>query len=95
MAITPEDVRYIATLARLELTPEEEARMVLDLQAILSYMETLNEIDTEGVPPMAHVMDLANVTRPDVPQSRIRREEALRRAPDADGTYFRVPKVIE
>lgn len=95
MSITPEDVRYLAGLARLRFTPEEETRMVRDLEAVLAYMQTLEEIDTDGVPPMTHVMELFNVERPDVAQQRIDREEALRNAPDADGTYFRVPKVIE
>ncbi|MEZ4699539.1 MAG: Asp-tRNA(Asn)/Glu-tRNA(Gln) amidotransferase subunit GatC [Rhodothermales bacterium] len=95
MAITREDVRYMAALARLRFTPEEEARMVEDLEAVLGYMAKLNELDTDGVPPMSHVIDLYNVEREDAAQQRISHAEALKNAPDADGTYFRVPKVIE
>ena len=95
MAISIEDVRYIANLARLRFSEDEEERLARDMSAILDYMEKLNKLDTTGVPPMAHVLDLHNVFRDDQAASRISREEALQNAPDADGTYFRVPKVIE
>ncbi len=95
MAISREDVRYIASLARLSYPPEDEERVAEELQAVLAYMATLNDIDTEGVPPMAHVIDLHNVEREDVAEQRITHEDALRLGSDADGTYFRVPKVIE
>ena len=95
MAITVEDVRYIAELARLSFSEEEERRLVGEMSAILDYMKKLSELDTTGVPPMAHVLDLENVFREDKAERRISREEALQNAPDADGTYVRVPKVIE
>lgn len=95
MAITVEDVRYIAELARLSFSEEEERRLVGEMSAILDYMKKLSELDTTGVPPMAHVLDLENVFREDKAEQRISREEALQNAPDADGTYVRVPKVIE
>ena len=95
MAVSKEDVHYIAQLARLRLTPEEETRMKEDLNAILGYMETLNELDTTGVEPMSHVLDLTNRFRPDAVQQRISHEDALKNATDADSDYFRVPKVIE
>ena len=95
MAISVEDVRYIAGLARLSFSEEEEERLAHEMSAILDYMEQLNELDTTGVPPMAHVLDLENVFRDDRAEARISREEALQNAPDADGTYFRVPKVIK
>ncbi|MGI9174362.1 MAG: Asp-tRNA(Asn)/Glu-tRNA(Gln) amidotransferase subunit GatC [Rhodothermales bacterium] len=95
MAISIEDVRYIAELARLRFSEDEEKRLAREMGAVLEYMEKLDELDTTGVPPMAHVFDLHNVFRDDEVASRISREEALQNAPDADGTYFRVPKVIE
>ncbi|WP_456429493.1 Asp-tRNA(Asn)/Glu-tRNA(Gln) amidotransferase subunit GatC [Rhodocaloribacter sp.] len=95
MSISLEEVRYIAKLARLRFSEDEERRLATQMSAILDYMAQLDELDTEGVPPMTHVLDLHNVFRPDVPVFRITREEALRNAPDASGPYFRVPKVIE
>lgn len=95
MALTTEEVRYIAALARLQFTPEEEAQLAEQMSAILEYMDKLNEADTEGIEPMSHVLDLYNVERPDVVMARVDREAALAVAPDADGTYFRVPRVIE
>lgn len=93
--VSIEQVRYIARLARLRFTEEEEHRMARQMSQILDYMAKLEELDTTDVPPMSHVLDLSNVTREDVAAPRITREEALRNAPDADDQYFRVPKVIE
>lgn len=95
MSITKEEVRYIAELARLRFSDEEEARMAEQMSSILDYMDKLNELDTAGVPPMSHVLDLYNAFRDDEVEQRISREEALRNAPDADNAYIRVPKVIE
>lgn len=95
MSITVEEVRYIAELARLRFEPEEEERLARQMSDILAYMEKLNELDTAAIPPMSHVLDLYNVFRDDAVEQRISREEALSNAPDADGEYFRVPKVIE
>lgn len=95
MAITSEEVRYVAALARLRFTEAEEAQLAGEMSAILGYMEQLGELDTDGVEPMAHVLDSSNVFREDAVQERITREQALANAPDADSDYFRVPKVIE
>lgn len=95
MTVSIEQVRYIASLARLRFTEEEEKRLAEEMSAILGYVEKLNELDTSGVQPMSHVLDLKNVTREDVVESRISREEALKNAPDADDAYIRAPKVIE
>ncbi|MEM8559975.1 MAG: Asp-tRNA(Asn)/Glu-tRNA(Gln) amidotransferase subunit GatC [Bacteroidota bacterium] len=94
------EVQRLARLARLQFTEEEEARMADDLSQILAYVEQLQAIDTEGVPPMAHGFAesdeaLAARLRPDVIAPRITRDEALANAPDTDGTFVRVPKVIE
>ena len=95
MSVTRQDVQYIASLARLRFTEEEEVRLAREMNEILAYMEKLNELDTGAVPPMSHVLDLHNVFREDQVEARISREEALSRGPDADDVYFRVPKVIE
>jgi len=95
MSVSADEVRRIAELARLRLTEEEVSAMQSQMSRILDYMDKLNEIDTTGVPPMSHVLDLVNVLRADHLESRISREEGLKNAPDTDGTYFRVPKVID
>ena len=95
MAISVDEVRYIAMLARLRFSEEEEQHLAEQMSDILAYMEKLNELDTTDVPPMSHVLDLYNVFREDVARQRITPEEGLRNAPDADSDYFRVPKVIE
>lgn len=95
MSITVEEVRYIASLARLQFTEEEENVLARDMSAILDYMTKLNELDTADVAPMSHVLDLTNVLRDDTVAIRITPEDALRSAPDADADFFRVPKVID
>lgn len=95
MSVSIDEVRYIAALARLSFSEEEEVRIAEQLSKVLDYVEKLNELDTSGVPPMSHVLDLHSVFRKDVVEQRITRDDALENAPDADGTFFRVPKVIE
>ncbi len=98
MKITRKDVEYVAALAHLELGPEEVERMQRDLDSILGYVDQLNELDTQNVEPMAQVL---TETRPDVAlredthRAGLPRDEALAAAPDADGVYVKVPKVIE
>lgn len=109
--VSEKDVSYVADLANLELAEEERARMVRDLNSILGYIERLNELNTDDVPAMAQVSDrygvdeskqgserFAYASREDVREGlrpSLPHEEALANAPDADGTFFRVPKVIE
>ena len=108
MKVTEKDVAYVAGLANLELTQEEQTGMVRDLNSILQYIDRLNELDTSKVAPMAQVSDryvskqgserFAYASREDIPEGlrkSLPREEALVNAPDSDGTFFRVPKVIE
>ncbi len=111
MKVTEKDVSYVADLANLELTPDERARMLRDLNSILEYVDRLNELDTNGVEPMAQVSDLYGVdvsrqgserfayaAREDVKEGlrpSLPHEEAIANAPDTDGTFFEVPKVIE
>ena len=94
MSITVEEVRYIAALARLRLSEEEERRLAEEMSQMLDYVDQLRALDTVGVPPMTHVLELHNVFRADEPAERLAHEAALANAPDADQDYFRVPKVI-
>ena len=101
--VTEKDVSYVADLANLELTDEERARMLKDLNSILGYISRLNELDTSNVEPMAQVASRygasteveANAMRPDEPRPSMPHDRALRNAPNSDGVFFKVPKVIE
>ena len=102
MKITQRDVQYVADLANLELTEVERTRMENDLNAILDYIDQLAEVNTGNVEPTAQVMQIAepdslaaNKLRPDELRECVPRDAALANAPQSDGTFFRVPKVIE
>jgi aspartyl-tRNA(Asn)/glutamyl-tRNA(Gln) amidotransferase subunit C len=111
MKVTEKDVSYIADLANLDLSAGEHIGMVRDLNSILDYIEMLNELDTSNVEPMAQVSDRYGVDeskqgskrfaysyREDVVEGlrkSLPQEVALENAPDTDGAFFRVPKVIE
>lgn len=95
MSVTEKEVQYIANLARLQLNEEEVKSFADDMNKILGYMELLNEVDTEHVEPLEHVIDLKSRLRKDEAQKPLSHEDALKNAPDADSDYFRVPKVIE
>jgi aspartyl-tRNA(Asn)/glutamyl-tRNA(Gln) amidotransferase subunit C len=120
MKVTDKDVAYVADLANLELTEEERARMLRDLNSILEYVERLGELETDKVPPMAQVSDrygkdnnnnnkdedearqasdrFAYAIREDVKEGlrkSLPHDLAVKNAPDTDGTFFEVPKVIE
>jgi len=98
MKITEQNVAHVAALASLELTTGERERMLRDLTQILGYIDQLNEVDTSGVIPMAHAGQLrpkSEALRDDEVRPSLPREDALRNAPQTDGTYFQVPKVIE
>ncbi|MCS3703006.1 Asp-tRNA(Asn)/Glu-tRNA(Gln) amidotransferase subunit GatC [Salinibacter ruber] len=95
MSVTRDDVRHVAQLARLDFSEEEEARMAEELSEILGYVEKLDELDTAGVPPMSHVLDVTNVFRSDEIEERIDRGQALEPAPDVDNEHFLVPQVVE
>lgn len=92
--ITREEVRHVADLARLELSESEEERMTGQMNGILEYMEKLNELDTAGIVPTTHAIQLQNVFRADVVRDSLDREKALANAPESDGVNFIVPKVI-
>ena len=111
MKVTESDVQYVADLANLELTADERARMLRDLNSILGYMDRLNELDTRNVPPMAQVSDrygvdtarqgserFAYASREDILEGlrkSLPHQTALENAPEADENFFKVPKVIE
>ena len=93
--LTRKDVEYVAGLAQLTLDDAAKDRLVGELQAILTYVEQLNELDTDGVEPMMHVLDLVNVYREDVVTGSLSREAALANAPKTDGDYFLVPRILD
>ncbi len=96
MRITEKDVIYVADLANLELTAQERQRMVKDLDAILSYIDRLNELDTTNLPAVAQVsVNENNPWREDVPRPSLPHKDAMANAPATDGDFFKVPKVIE
>ena len=111
MKVTDKDVSYVADLANLELSEDERTRMVRDLNSILGHVESLNELDTKDVPPMAQVSDrygldeskqgsdrFAYASRDDIHEGlrkSLPHDVALVNAPDSDGTFLKVPKVIE
>ena len=100
--VSLDDVRRVAELGNLELTAEEESRMRRDLNAILDYVAQLGELDTAQVEPMAQVSEILDgaaerlsVLRDDVPRPCLEREVVMAAAPETDGVFFKVPKVIE
>ena len=102
-SVTLADVRHVAALANLQLTAEEEPRMQRDLNAILGHVAALAALDTTDVPPLAQVGQLlqrgqalaGSSLRPDEPKPSVDRTAVMHEAPDTDGRFFRVPKVIE
>ena len=111
MKVSEKAVAYVADLGNLELTGEERTRMVRDLNSILAHIDSLNELDTSNVQPMAQVSDrygvdqskqgserFAYASRDDVSEGlrkSLPQQVAMENAPDSDGTFFKVPKVIE
>ena len=85
----------MATLARLDLTPDEQEQLAGHLDRILDYMDKLNELDTDGVEPMSHAVDVVNVLRPDRAVNEPRTEALLSNAPARDEDFLSVPKIIE
>ncbi len=88
-------ISRLEKLARLQLSEPEQEKFAADLSNILNMVDKLREVDTEGVEPLVYVSDTANVFRDDAVTNQLTREQALQNAPNQDGTYFRVPKVIE
>jgi aspartyl-tRNA(Asn)/glutamyl-tRNA(Gln) amidotransferase subunit C len=95
MSLTSEQVRWIAHLARLDLNEAELLALTRDLSAIVDYVKQLQEVDTEGIEPLAHVMEIENVFRLDEPAPSLPVEAALTNAPDRQGDFFGVPAVLD
>jgi aspartyl-tRNA(Asn)/glutamyl-tRNA(Gln) amidotransferase subunit C len=95
MAITFEQVEYIAKLARLEFSDSEKDKLAGELNKILQYMDKLNELDTSGVEPLSHPIEVTNVMRFDEVKPSLSSEEALKNAPSKEKGFFKVPKVIK
>jgi aspartyl-tRNA(Asn)/glutamyl-tRNA(Gln) amidotransferase subunit C len=100
--VSVDDLRRVAELANLELTPAEEVSMLRDLNSILDHVAQLNELDTSSVPPMAQVSEIlagdshtSSHLRDDLEIPCLDRGMVMTGAPDSDGVFFRVPKVIE
>ena len=93
--ISVEQVRHVARLARLELSPSEEERLQGELSAILTYVGKLNELDTSAVEPTAQVGEAGMPMRPDEVTNRPAPSEMLANAPEREGNFFKVPKIIE
>ena len=89
------DVAKTATLARLKLSSAELDMFTKQLADLLDYVHVLNEVDTDNVEPMAHVVELSNVFREDEPRPSLSRDDALANAPKTDGKCFLVPKILE
>lgn len=95
MAAVDINLKEVAHLARLELTPEEEQKLGAQLGSILSYIEKLKEVDVSNVEPTAHAFPLVNVTRSDEVCPSLPHEEAMRNAPAQSNGLFVVPKIVE
>lgn len=89
------DVKYVAHLARIALTPDEEKKIGAQLGDVLGYIEKLRELDVSNVEPTAHAMSLVNVTRADEVRPSLPHDDALRNAPKQAGGLFIVPKIVE
>lgn len=94
MAITMKDVEYVAKLAKLKLSREEKRKFQKELDKVIRYIDQLNQVDTENVPPTSHVVPMQNVLREDKVKPSLTQDEALANAPDKKDGHFRVPKVI-
>jgi aspartyl-tRNA(Asn)/glutamyl-tRNA(Gln) amidotransferase subunit C len=90
-----DQVHKVAHLARLELTPEEEVRFTSQLGNILEYVEQLGELDVRDVAPTTRAIDVSNITRHDALKPWSDRDAILSNAPDQDGDFFKVPKIME
>ena len=95
MKITRHEVEHVANLARLRFNEVEMERFTHQLNGILAYIDKLNELDTSGVEPTYHVLDLINVFREDETQPSLPQEAALANAPERADSFFKVPRIVE
>jgi aspartyl-tRNA(Asn)/glutamyl-tRNA(Gln) amidotransferase subunit C len=94
MEVNDELIDKLANLARLQFGEQEKEIIKKDLQRMIEFVDKLNELNTEGVEPLLHMSDNINSLREDIVKGSISREEGLKNAPDTDGVFFKVPKVI-
>ncbi|MGG3467676.1 Asp-tRNA(Asn)/Glu-tRNA(Gln) amidotransferase subunit GatC [Neobacillus pocheonensis] len=92
--ISTEQVKHVANLARLAVTEDEVEKFTKQLDAIITFAEQLNELDTENVEPTYHVLDLKNVLREDIPKKGLPREEVLKNAPEHQYGQIKVPSIL-
>lgn len=92
--LTVDEVRHVAKLARLALNDEQLQKLGSQLESILAYVNKINQVDTTGIEPMAHALPASNVLRDDVVGPALPLEKVLQNAPEVDGPFFKVPKVI-
>jgi len=95
MKITKETLEKIAHLARLEVKAEDEEMLLNDLSEILTWVEKLNEVDTDGIEPLTHMSKEVNSMREDIASNNLNRKDALKISPQHDSKFFTVPKVIK
>jgi aspartyl-tRNA(Asn)/glutamyl-tRNA(Gln) amidotransferase subunit C len=95
MAITKDTVKYVAHLARIDLKPQELEKLAQELENILGFIDKLKEVNVDKIAPTSHILPISNVLREDVPSGSLSGNEALDNAPQKQGEFFAVPKVIE
>jgi aspartyl-tRNA(Asn)/glutamyl-tRNA(Gln) amidotransferase subunit C len=92
--ISKDQVKYVANLARLAITEDEAEKFTKQLDAIITFAEQLNELDTENVEPTSHVLEIKNVLREDISKEGLPREEVLKNAPEEQDGQFKVPAIL-
>lgn len=95
MKVDKESLSKVAHLARLNIKPEQEEKLLKDMSNILSWVEKLKELDTDGVEPLTHMTKEVNALRNDVAEKTITTEAGLKNAPDHNGEFFKVPNVMK
>ncbi|MGE5309242.1 MAG: Asp-tRNA(Asn)/Glu-tRNA(Gln) amidotransferase subunit GatC [Deltaproteobacteria bacterium] len=95
MALSKETVKYVAELSRMELEPQELEKLSRQLEAILDFIDQLKELDISAIEPTSHILPISNVFREDTAGNCLPVEKTLANAPEKEGNFFAVPKVIE
>lgn len=95
MEVNDQLINNLAKLSHLSFTDDERKEIKADLQEMITFIEKLREVNTDGVEPLLHMSSNVNILREDVVEGSVSREEGLKNAPDTDGTFFKVPKVIK
>lgn len=95
MKVTVDTIKHVAKLARLNLTEEQIQKFTPEMEEIIQYVDKLNELDTEGIEPTAHVMPVYNVQREDVVKESFDRDLILKNAATVEDGCFKVPKIVE